>query len=310
MQGSGGLGINAMGRIAGTYFDGNAVLHGFVLAGPSLINTTTGITASASSIASGASVVFTATITAAAGSEGSPTGTVTFLDGATALGSGTVSSGAATFSTTALANGIHSITAVYSGDPAFGTSTSSAVSLTVNASTPDFTISASPATAIVAIGSSTTTSIIVTPVGGFRQQVLLTVLGVPVNTRAMFNSPVLITLDGVNPITVGFTLLANGPTSALSRSLHNVKLAAIAPVGLLCSTVVFAFGLLRRRPGLIIAFAGGIVVFAVTSCGGSPTQPSRTPGSTPVAGLYTLTINGTTPGGNPAHSATYTVTIQ
>jgi hypothetical protein len=48
------------------------------------------------------------------------TGTVTFMDGKTAIGSNTVSStGSATISTSALTAGLHSITAIYSGDENF-----------------------------------------------------------------------------------------------------------------------------------------------------------------------------------------------
>ena len=83
---------------------------------------------------SGQSVTFTATVAAASPGSGTPTGTVNFLDGTTTIGTGTLnSSGVATFSTSTLTSvGTHSITAVYSGDTNFATSTSSAVSQVVN----------------------------------------------------------------------------------------------------------------------------------------------------------------------------------
>ncbi len=81
----------------------------------------------------GQSVTFTATVTANAPGAGTPTGTVTFDDGATTLGTGTLDgSGVATFSTSSLALNSHSITAVYGGDTNFTTSTSSALSQTVD----------------------------------------------------------------------------------------------------------------------------------------------------------------------------------
>ena len=73
------------------------------------------------------SVTFTATVTGSGA-----TGTVTFKDGATTLGTGTLSSGTATYTTTTLSVATHSITAVYSGDSSFATSTSSALSQVVN----------------------------------------------------------------------------------------------------------------------------------------------------------------------------------
>jgi len=61
-------------------------------------------------------------------------GTVSFYNGATLLGSGNVnSSGVATLATTNLLVGADSLTAVYSGNADFGTSTSNVFGETVNA---------------------------------------------------------------------------------------------------------------------------------------------------------------------------------
>jgi titin len=63
---------------------------------------------------------------------GTPTGSVTFKDGTTVLGTKTVSSGKATLTTSTLAVGMHSITAVYSGNADFAGSTSRVLIQTVN----------------------------------------------------------------------------------------------------------------------------------------------------------------------------------
>lgn len=86
----------------------------------------------------GQSVTFTATVTGS-----NPTGTVQFLDGATLLGSVTLSAGSATFSTSALSQGSHSITAVYSGDSNNNGSTSSVLSQTISLSTTTTTVASS-----------------------------------------------------------------------------------------------------------------------------------------------------------------------
>ncbi|MEN3358938.1 MAG: hypothetical protein V7637_2920 [Mycobacteriales bacterium] len=95
-------------------------------------DTTTTLAASATSIAPGGSVTFTATVAPATGT-GGPGGTVQFKDGAANLGATVaVASGTAALTTTALtALGDHPITAVYSGDSTFGTSTSAATHVTV-----------------------------------------------------------------------------------------------------------------------------------------------------------------------------------
>jgi hypothetical protein len=95
--------------------------------------TKTTLAAAPNPATSGATVTFTATVSVVAPGTGTPTGTVTFMDGATELGTGTVnSSKKATFATTSLAEGTHSITAVYSGDSNFNSDTSGAVSEKVN----------------------------------------------------------------------------------------------------------------------------------------------------------------------------------
>jgi len=54
------------------------------------------------------------------------------MDGGTELGTGTLSSKKATFATASLAEGTHSLTAVYSGDSNFYGGTSAALSEKVN----------------------------------------------------------------------------------------------------------------------------------------------------------------------------------
>jgi hypothetical protein len=77
-------------------------------------------------------VTFTATVAASAPGSGTPAGSVSFYDGTSMLGSGTLSGGIATYSTAALPVGSDSITAVYSGNGNFTTSTSPALTQTVN----------------------------------------------------------------------------------------------------------------------------------------------------------------------------------
>ena len=94
---------------------------------------TTTLTVSPNPAVAGQTVTFTAQVTASSGST-VPTGTVNFMNGSTQLGTGTLdSSGHATFTTSSLAAGSYPVTAVYSGDTNFATSTSSSVTLLVNA---------------------------------------------------------------------------------------------------------------------------------------------------------------------------------
>ena len=101
--------------------------------------TSTAVTSSVSTPVFGQSVTFTATVAIASPGVGTPTGTVTFKDGSNTLGTGTLSDGTATLTVpstspviAALAVGTHSITASYGGDTNDLTSTSSALTETVN----------------------------------------------------------------------------------------------------------------------------------------------------------------------------------
>lgn len=102
-------------------------------AAPQVVNkyaTTTMVSSSANPSVFSQPVTFTATVTS---SGGVPTGTVTFKNGSTTLGTSTVDgTGHAAFTTSTLAIGSNSITATYNGDSKFNTSTSSALTQTVN----------------------------------------------------------------------------------------------------------------------------------------------------------------------------------
>ena len=94
----------------------------------SALNSTTTIASSQDPAPTGGAITLTATVS---GGGGIPTGTVSFFDGGNSLGSAPLNgSGLASVSTSGLSAGgsPHSITAVYSGDSAFGSSTSSILS--------------------------------------------------------------------------------------------------------------------------------------------------------------------------------------
>jgi Bacterial Ig-like domain (group 3)/MBG domain (YGX type) len=98
----------------------------------------TTLTASVNPQVQGLPVVFTAQVTPTPTNGPIPSGTVTFNEGATVLDSGTVNSaGIATFTTSSLSVGTHTITAVYSGDSNYQSSTSSPLTQTIVASLPE-----------------------------------------------------------------------------------------------------------------------------------------------------------------------------
>jgi len=124
-----------------------------------VISTTTTLNLSPTSIPVGSvgPIVMTATAAPASGS-GTPTGSVTYFNGSTQIGTVTLSSGVGTlnYNPSSLAVGIYSITAVYSGDSMFASSTSPAQTLGITQTGPF---------AYVANNGSNTVSVISIPTG-------------------------------------------------------------------------------------------------------------------------------------------------
>jgi hypothetical protein len=111
---------------------------------PSTAATSTSLTSSASVVTSGAPVTFTAKVVSA---NAVPSGEVTFSDGNTALAVAELDpSGAATLTTTALPEGIHSVTANYAGGNGFTASASSAINVTIGGAASGVTFTVNPVT--------------------------------------------------------------------------------------------------------------------------------------------------------------------
>jgi hypothetical protein len=182
-------------------------------------NTTVTLASSANPSTYGASVTFTATVSPSAA-----TGTVTFKDGTTTLGTGTLSGGKATFSTSTLTAGSHSITAAYGGATNYNSSTSSALTQTVNKANTTLTLASSknPST----YGSSVTFTATVSPSAAtgtatFKDGSTTLGTGTVSNGKATFSTSTLIA--GSHPITAvygGDTNYNTSTSSALTQTVN------------------------------------------------------------------------------------------
>jgi RHS repeat-associated protein len=116
--------------------------------------TTSSVTVNTNPSNLGSSVTFTASVTGVA-----PTGSVTFKDGATTLSTVTLSGSGntrtAAWASSSLILGSHSITVVYNGDASNATSTSPALTQTINPANTTSSVSASPGGAAI-YGSNVT----------------------------------------------------------------------------------------------------------------------------------------------------------
>jgi sugar lactone lactonase YvrE len=156
----------------------------------------------------GQSVTFTAAVTEPAGGGVPSSGTISFLDGNTTLFSGPIASGVLTFTTSALANGLHPITAIYSGD--LTTQTLGATSAVLN--------QVVQAQATLALSSSANPSFYGNPVT-FTATIASAGSVAAGGTVAFFDAGVQIgtgTLNALNPDIATFT----SPT--LSIGVHNI----------------------------------------------------------------------------------------
>ena len=188
--------------------------------------TTTVVISSLNPSTSGQSVTLTAAVTSTAPGSGVPTGTVTFNDGSATLGSGTLLAGTATYTTTSLANGSHSITAVYNSDGNYATSTSNIVTLVVNGATTLTVTGVTPGS----VGRGATNFPITVSGTGFASGAKVTIsgTGIAVNSTTFISSTSLkanITVSSSTSATSRNVTVTVGSTSATCTDCLGVNSA-------------------------------------------------------------------------------------
>jgi hypothetical protein len=137
--------IPMIADFSGTGSSDIAVANGGLIAfvynrtGSGAVTTTSTIVSSGSPSEYGAAVTFTATVSS---TSGTPSGTVEFEDGGAVLGTAPLNAGTTTFTTSALVAGVHSITALYEGEPGYRPSSGS-LNQTVTQATTALTLGSS-----------------------------------------------------------------------------------------------------------------------------------------------------------------------
>ena len=270
----------------------------------------TTLTVSATQLNAGASVTLTAKVAPSSGG-GTPTGTVTFNSGSTVLSTAPLNNtGMATLTTNSLATGSDSITAAYSGDANFGSSTSSVTNLEVV----DFTVAAGQSSLSVQVGQSVKTTLTVTPepLNGFNQAVTFACSGLPSAATCSF-SPVSVTPNG------SATSTTMAIQTALSARVDRDGLGFPGkPIyALLVSGLVGVIGLAGsgRRPLRGVRLLGLIPVLALsmlwmTACGGGTMNSSPTGNQGTPTGNSTVIVMASTGGSNPlSHQVQVTLAV-
>ncbi|HEX6803504.1 MAG TPA: Ig-like domain repeat protein [Terriglobales bacterium] len=251
--------------------------------------------------------VLTATISTASLAS-PPTGSVTFYNGSTNLGSGAVSSasGPLGVQTTAwlnagqLTNGQYSITATYSGDSNYSSSTSSPVQITIQ---PDFSIQASSTLVIAAPGQSASMPINVTALDGFTGSVAFSCSGLPSEASCTF-SPASVSSTGITNLTIS----TKPPIGMLEPRLGNrswtLSMAMLlTPLG---GMLIFGVSAKRRRWRLVPLMLLFALLPGCGGGGGSNSGPLPNPG-TP-AGIYVVTLTASS--GSLTHTLQFGLSVQ
>lgn len=246
-------------------------------------------------------VTLSATISSAGGI---PTGQVTFADGRnTTLGTSPVdATGVAVLRINTLAAGAHSLSAAYSGDGKFASSTSPAVTLTVTSE--DFSVGANPPTATVTAGQSTQFRLSVTPAGGFTGNVAFSCSPLPGITCA-FSPATVSSANGAASTTLTVT------TTATVSQYGMLLPVSIGPGAFLVAFALFMFAAWRARGiriiriSLLPASAAAVIVamgLAIGGCGGysNSAQPNH----------GTAAVMVTARSGAISHTTTINITLQ
>ena len=277
--------------------------------------TTLKVVTSSTNVGTNNPFTLTATVTPLVATTTAIGGSVTFYDGApgtgVVIGTATVSGGTAVLATAKLTTAAtHTITAVYSGDMHFYTSTF-ATGLTVVAVTPGFTIAVNPTSLTVAQGSTGTVAVTATTFGNYAGTAPLTCTGLPANSFCTFTfaagvPPQYFTLPGTNAMFAGtLTITALKPHVVKASGFNGLLWL---PVGALA-----AFLGLRRKQ---LSIRGRqMMVLGILLCGTMATTACSSLGMATPTGSYTVTVlangvpNTTASPGSPAIQPTATLAL-
>lgn len=294
-NGPDGLAITTNGTIFGTAGSGGASNDGTVfsfslgIGGTTASATSLNLSPASVTVGSAGPVVMTATVAPASG-RGTPTGVVAFFNGSNEVGSTIMSGGVATYNYNpgSLALDTYQISAIYSGDGTFATSTSSVQTLTVSSLPAAATPSFSPAA------------------GSYSSPQTVTI------TDSTTGATIYFTNDGTTPTTS--SEVYNGPITVSSTETLN---AIAAASGYLSGAVATATYTISTNPDYklsvtpstltIVAGQSGTAMFTVTPVNGFSSQVTFACSGLPSEATCSFDPPSVTPGGGNPVSSTVTI---
>jgi hypothetical protein len=262
------------------------------------------------------------TVTKPAGAPKTPTGAVTLTSGSYSSAATALSTDTATIDIPAgsLPAGTDVLTAAYTPDSASSAifnKASGTADITVEAPPPPaFSVTASTVSVAPGATAGNTSSITITPSGGFTGNVALTAsltsspAGAQDAPTFSFGSTSPVDVTGTGAGTAALTISTTAPqTSALAYPATGTRWYATGAASLGCLLFLIAPVRLRRRRTVLGMAVLLIALGGMTACGGGSsktTAPPSNPGTT--AGTYTITVTGTS--GSTTAAGTVTLTVQ
>ncbi|HEY1647580.1 MAG TPA: protease pro-enzyme activation domain-containing protein [Terracidiphilus sp.] len=265
----------------------------------------------------GSPFTLTATVTPA-GAAAPPVGDVVFNIGSTTQAAPLNSSGVAVYSGTVPATpGDLTLSATYQGATGFASSASTDLNETIaTAAPPQFNLAATAIALAPGAASGNTSTVTITPAGGFTGAVTLTasIVSSPIGAKNLptfsfgASSPVQVGSNGAASATLTVST-TNGATAMANPASSVFPWYAPGGAALAC---LFFFGIPSRRRAwrallgmltLFLALAGGAV-----ACSGNimHSETSSSTGTTP--GVYTITVTGVS--GATTATANVALTVQ
>jgi hypothetical protein len=287
-----------------------------VFAQNALLPTTTSLSAATNAPLAGASDVITITVRPTNQTSATPTGSVAIVVDSTSAGSPiALANGTATYTFSAN-SGSHVITAYYSGDQTFATSTGT---ITIAIAQKSFVINASSLT--VAVGSSGVSTITITPLNGYTGTISFTLGSNSSAQIPCFIAPDA-TISGTAPVNVSMTLFTKSSgcpkSGALRRDKHDLVSASLhsaqdpdslpgSPVLMLTVLGVAFLGMIacvaqRSKRSWWPAVCLLAIIAIAAGCGSSSSDIP--------AGTYSLTVSAVDKPANVAASSNFVLTVQ
>ncbi len=267
--------------------------------------TSLSLTSSTTNVGTNIPFTLTATVTPLVSAMVTIGGTVTFYDNVSgtpvSIGTGTVTAGVAKLTTTFTTAATHPISAVYSGDANFYTS-STTTSVNIVSVVGGFTLSANPSSLTITRGTSGTVTITATSYGNWNGTGPLTCYGLPANSFCTFTTTPFV-FNGVNGsqnTTLTITTLnphAGGGTASLG--------------GFLWLPAVLLAGFLGLRRKHLTLRGRQLMVFAILLCGMAAVSGCSSLGLATPTGPSTVIVqaNGVPTPGNGSSAVQPTTTI-